>query len=54
MQDVLIIPSAEFCRQSKRLAKKYKSLKNDLLSLQLYNETRISGKILVVESAKYE
>ncbi len=34
MQDVLIIPSAEFIRQSKRLAKKYKSLKNDLIVLQ--------------------
>ena len=34
MQDVLIIPSDEFCRQSKRLAKKYRSLKADLAYLQ--------------------
>ena len=34
MPDVLIIPSAEFCRQSKRLAKKYRSLKDDLTDLQ--------------------
>lgn len=34
MQDVLIIPSDEFRRQAKRLAKKYKSLKEDFLALQ--------------------
>lgn len=34
MQDVLIIPSAEFRRQVKRLAKKYRSLKENLLALQ--------------------
>ena len=34
MLDVLIIPSAEFRRQAKRLAKKYKSLGDDLLTLQ--------------------
>ena len=30
MQEVLIFPSEEFCRQAKRLAKKYRSLKDDL------------------------
>ena len=34
MQDVLIIPSSEFIRQVKRLAKKYRSLKDDLTGLQ--------------------
>lgn len=34
MSTVLIIPSAEFRRQAKRLAKKYKSLGQDLLVLQ--------------------
>lgn len=34
MLDVFIIPSAEFRRQAKRLAKKYKSLGDDLLTLQ--------------------
>ena len=34
MQEVLIIPSDEFRRQAKRLAKKFKSLKEDLLALQ--------------------
>ena len=34
MQDVLIIPSAEFSRQAKRLAKKYRSLKDDLTVFQ--------------------
>lgn len=34
MADVLIIPSSEFRRQVKRLAKKYRSLGEDLLTLQ--------------------
>ena len=34
MPSVLIIPSAEFRRQVKRLVKKYKSLGEDLLTLQ--------------------
>ena len=34
MSDVLIIPSEEFRRQAKRLAKKYRSLGEDLLMLQ--------------------
>lgn len=34
MQDVLIIPSTEFSRQAKRLAKKYRSLRDDLTDLQ--------------------
>ncbi len=34
MSDVVIIPSTEFCRQAKRLAKKYKSLGADLTALQ--------------------
>lgn len=34
MEGVLIIPSAEFNRQAKRLAKKYRSLKDDLTDLQ--------------------
>lgn len=32
--DVIIIPGSEFKRQAKRLAKKYKSLKEDILELQ--------------------
>ena len=32
--EVLILPSDEFRRQAKRLAKKYKSLANDLILLQ--------------------
>lgn len=34
MLDIIIIPTAEFRRQSKRLAKKYRSLKDDLAVLQ--------------------
>lgn len=34
MTDVIILPSAEFRRQAKRLAKKYRSLSEDLLMLQ--------------------
>ena len=34
MPDLVIIPSAEFCRQTKRLAKKYRSLAADLTAFQ--------------------
>ena len=34
MKSLRIVPSDEFCRQAKRLAKKYKSLASDLTALQ--------------------
>jgi hypothetical protein len=44
MADVLIIPSDEFRRQAKRLAKKYKSLAGDLTVLQqMLYENPFSG-----------